>query len=286
VEYGNFEVIVVDNGSTDDSGMRLRREFPDGKFLRCEQNLGFTGGNNLGMKEALEDGADYVLLLNNDTLVDPSFLKHLVRVAESDSRIGIVGPKIFYASEPQRIWYAGGSITYAGCVHFGKDQIDQNDKFSRIEDTGFITGCAMMVKAKVLREIGLLDDKLFVYHEDSEFCMRARAAGYRFVFVPTAHIWHKISQTCGLESPFTLYLSTRNQLNLVAKHVPFPYKPLALAFTVGKKIARMAIFSLKRPDAAKAVGAGIWDFLHGTYGPPLKNRLPKRQSPAPTELSN
>ncbi len=230
----------------------------------------------MGTEGALRQGADYVLLLNNDTLVDPSFLGELVQVGQTDPQIGILGPKILYASEPERIWYAGGRVKYGACHHLGLDELDQDGKFSRVQDTGFISGCAFLVKAKVLREIGLLDPKLFVYHEDTDFCMRARNAGYRCVFVPTARVWHKVSRTCGHESAFTLYLSTRNQLAWVAKHVPFPYKPAALAFTFTKKLLKMTILASRSRTAASAVWAGMWAFLRGAYGPPRKER-PERQ---------
>src|SRR5271168_929832 len=193
--------------------------------------------------------------------------------------VGIVGPKIFFLSEPQRIWYAGGYVKLGvgACRHAGKDEMDSPDRYSRIEDTGFITGCALLVKSGVLREIGLLDDKLFVYWEDTDFCERARRKGYRCVFVPQSHVWHKISRTCGNESFFTLYLSTRNQLNWVATHVSYPQKFFAVAYTFGKKTVRMSVLALKGKDSARAVALGMWDFIRGEYGPP-KRRVPQRLS--------
>jgi GT2 family glycosyltransferase len=274
VQYPNFDVIVVDNGSSDDSFSRLQKEFPEAKPVRSEENLGFSGGNNLGIESALDNGADYVLLLNNDTVVDPKFLSHLVQIGESDPRIGILCPKIFYYSEPKRIWYAGGYVKsgIGVCGHFGLDQIDKEGKFSRVEDTEFITGCAMMIKSSLFREIGLLDPKLFCYWEDTDFCMRVMNAGNRLVFVPMSLVWHKVSRTNGAESPFTLYLTTRNQLAWVAKYVPFPYKPVALAWTFAKKLLKSALLALKSSDSAVAVFAGIWAFLLHVYGPPRKYR--------------
>jgi GT2 family glycosyltransferase len=278
LDYENFEVIMVDNGSSDDSATRLAEEFPDVKLLRSQQNLGFTGGNNLGIKEALRHDAAYVLLLNNDTVVDPEFLSLLVEVGETDSTIGIVGPKIYYASDPKRIWYAGGRIKYGACHHVGIDALDDGDKYCQAEDTGFISGCALLVKSIVLRDVGLLDNKLFVYHEDTDFCMRARKGGYRCVFVPAALIWHKISRTCGHESAFTLYLSTRNQLTWVANHVAPPYRRAALAFTFAKKLAKMVMVGAKNWRLGAAVWAGMWAFLRGVYGPPRNGLMPGSQT--------
>lgn len=277
IDYPNYEIIVVDNGSSDGSGERVAIEFPAVRMIVSENNLGFTGGNNLGTRHALERGADYVLLLNNDTVVDPGFLSHMVDVAEHDPAIGLVGPKIFYFSEPKRIWYAGGDVNLAAgsCNHVGKDKIDDGRRFSKVSDTGFITGCAFLVKASVLREIGLLDDKLFVYWEDTDFCERARKRGYRRVFVPQSHVWHKVSRTCGKDSYFTIYLSTRNQLNWVATHAPYPLKPFAIGYTFGKKIARMVKQGIKNKESGSAVALGMWHFLMGIYGPPRK-RKPER----------
>jgi GT2 family glycosyltransferase len=285
VRYPNFDVVLVDNGSSDNSGYRLEREFPDVKFIRSERNTGFTGGNNLGIRYALDGGASYVLMLNNDTIVSPDFLEKLVEVAETDSGIGIVGPKILYASDPQRIWFAGGYIRHGSgaCHHVGLNELDQPDKYREAVDSAFITGCAMLVKSEVFRKIGLLDDKLFCTFEDVDFCMRATEVGSRSVFVPASRIWHKISQTVGLQSPFTLYLCTRNQLNWVAKYVPQPYTSGALALTFVKKFVRMILFSFKNRDLAVAVWQGMRDFAFHIYGPPRVEWLPKRQlSQAPT----
>jgi GT2 family glycosyltransferase len=284
VQYRNLDVIVVDNGSSDASCTRIQKEFSEITLLVSRENLGFAGGNNLGIEEALRRGAAYVLLLNNDTIVDPHFLTHLVQIGENDSRVGILGPKIFYASEPQRIWFAGGQVKYwsGRCGHLGQDQLEQDDRFSHIEDTGYITGCALFVKSTVFREVGLLDPKLFIYWEDWDFCMRVRKAGYRCVFVPMARVWHKVSRTCGEQSSFTLYLGTRNQLICVAKHIPFPHKPAALAFTFMRKLVKMSLLVLHNRDAASAVWAGILAFALRVYGPPRKEWVPGGQpSPRP-----
>jgi len=272
LRYSDFEVMVVDNGSSDDSAARLKREFPGITLLVSKENTGFTGGNNLAIEQALTNGATYVLLLNNDTRVDPQFVTELVQTGESDLSIGILGPKIFYASEPQRIWYAGGKVRFArgSCDQAGKDTFEEDGKFSRTEDTGFVTGCAMMVKAAVFRKTGLLDTRLFMYWEDNDFCVRARRDGFRCVFVPSARVWHKVSRTSAANSAFTLFLSTRNQLIWIARYVPFPLKPVALAYTLFRKLVKAVLFIFKSRASAAAIWAGIWAFLSGTYGPPRK----------------
>jgi len=267
-------VLVVDNGSSDGSGHKLQAEFPAITFFMAGENLGFSGGNNIGIEDALQRGTDYVLLLNNDTVVDPQFLTNLVDAGEGDPHIGLLAPKILYDSEPQRIWYAGGYFQQITgiCRHFGLDEIDNEQRFAKIRDTQFITGCAMLIKASVLRTIGFLDARLFVYWEDTDFCMRASNAGFRSVFVPNARIWHKISRTCGTDSPFTLYLTTRNHLIWVAKYIPFPYKPAALALTLGRKISKACRLTFSNRKSSTAVWRGIRAFFMREYGPPWQQK--------------
>lgn len=279
VRYPNFEVIVVDNGSTDDSSERLQNEFPCIKALRSEENVGFAEGNNLGIRQALEDGADYVLLLNNDTVVDPDFLTHLIKMGEANPRIGVLGPKIFYFSDPARIWYAGGKVGYltARCQHLGLGKLDGDGKFMQPAETFFVTGCALTVKAGVIREVGLLDPGLFVYWEDADFCSRVREAGYQCMFVPEARIWHKIARTTGSRSAFSLYLSTRNQLTWVARHFPLHSKIAAFPYALLRRAAIMVYLALKGGPVG-AVWAGVQDFFRGEYGPPRAEWLPGRRA--------
>jgi GT2 family glycosyltransferase len=269
LDYPGFEVILVDNASTDGSVSSCREEFPGIRVVESNLNLGFAGGNNLGIQMALSGGASYVLLLNNDTIADPELLKELLKVGESDSDIGILGAKIFYASDPRRIWYAGGEVLQrlGICRHTGLKQLD-GEKFSQTSDTGFVTGCTMMIKASVFRKIGLLDPKLFMYWEDADFCMRARKAQFRCVFVPSAHVWHKVSQSAGVDSPFTIFLSIRNHLMWISRYVPPPYRWLALGIALVRRLMRWPMLAIRDRLSADAVCEGIAAFFRGKDGPP------------------
>lgn len=282
VYYRQLDIIVVDNGSSDESCTRIKSDFPGVTLISNRHNVGFATGNNLGIRDALRRGADYVLLLNNDTIVDQSFLCPLVEVAEKDPNIGVLGSKIFYEADPKRLWYAGGHIAYLRglCVHLGFNQLDEQRLFSKVIDTDFISGCVMMVRSSVFCKVGLLEDKLFVYWEDADFCMRVQKAGYRCVFVPTSQVWHKISRTCGQQSPFTLHLTTRNHLFWVKNHVPYPYKPLALPLAIARKLGKLARLSLRNDGSAAAVWSGLSDFVLGRYGPPNFKRTPELPSGA------
>lgn len=277
VHYPSLEVILVNNGCSDDSPKRLLSEFPEVRVLTNRENLGYGGGCNLGIKDAIGRGADFVLLLNNDTIVDPDFLLNLIQIGETDPRIGILGPKIYYASDPQRIWFAGGFVKLKSgrYGHIGQDRIDTENKFGETREIGWITGCALLIRTSVFEKIGFLDSDLFAYFEDADFCLRARSAGYRCVFVPDAKVWHKVSRTSGAESPFTLYLGARNLLVWLSRHIQHPYKLGALAFAMTKKLARASLLLFVNPESAFALIRGVRAFFTNESGPPGKNTTPK-----------
>lgn len=198
ISYRNFKTVVVDNGSTDGSAEAFRRAYPEVAVLELRQNLRFAGGNNAGIRYALDHGADLLLLLNNDTTVDEGFLGHLVTRIQTDPTIGMVAPKIYYHDDPGRIWFAGGAISmWTGTMrHTGIREPDhgQYDQTRAIE---YASGCCMLVRNEVVRKIGMLDESFYMYTEDADWSMRVRRAGYKIVFEPRARIWHKLSVSAG-----------------------------------------------------------------------------------------
>lgn len=211
--YPDYEVVVVDNHSSDGSAAAVRQRFPDVTLIENAENLGYTGGNNAGLRHALEQRADYALLLNNDTVVDPGCLSALVAVAEADPAVGMVGPLIYYFDQPTVIWSAGGAIDWRRGTTWmvGLDEPDDG-QWDAPRPVDFITGCALLVKAETMRQIGLLDERFFAYYEDTEWCVRAARAGYRLFLVPAAKVWHKISPIRQAVSPAVHYYMTRNRL--------------------------------------------------------------------------
>jgi GT2 family glycosyltransferase len=196
-------VAVVDNGSTDGSIETIREKFPHVHIIENKINLGFTGGNNVGIAWALKEGAQHVWLLNNDTLVDSFAVSELIS-ALKDKKIGIVGSKIYFAKgyefhkdryKPNErgkvIWFAGGIIDWENMYasHRGVDEVDKG-QFDRQEETSFVTGCSMMVRRDVFKAIGMLDDRYYLYLEDVNFCLRAQKAGFKTVYVPSSRVWH------------------------------------------------------------------------------------------------
>lgn len=198
ISYKNFRILVVDNASSDGSAQAIRERHSGVIVLEQKENLRFAGGNNVGMRYALEHGAELLCLLNNDTTVDKNFLTYLVTRMTSDKNIGMVAPKIYYHDEPNRIWFAGGEISmWTGTMkHTGIRELDhgQHDTSKAIDYT---TGCCIVTKREVVERVGMLDESFFIYTEDADWSMRVRRAGYSIVYEPQAKIWHKLSVTSG-----------------------------------------------------------------------------------------
>ncbi len=228
--------IVVDNGSVD---IFPSSQKGDAILLRSEDNLGFTGGYNLGIKKALEDCADYVLVINNDTAVDRNFLVNLLKGFDKEKDTGLVVPKIYFAEghefhksrykksdSGKVLWYAGGHVDWDNikAIHRGLDEVDRG-QFDRMQKITFATGCAVLVKKEVFEKIGFFDDDYFLYYEDLDFSFRAKRAGFEIVYAPGAIVYHfNASSTGGSGSGLHDYFLTRNQMLLGIKYAPLRSK--------------------------------------------------------------
>ena len=224
----DYTVLVIDNGSQEP--FTLSRDFNEKKFqvVRSDANLGFTGGNNLGLHTAIERfNSDYVLLLNNDTTVDPNFLELLFQVAEEDPTAGLVSPKIyftkgmeFHSASYKRsdlgkvLWYAGGSIDWEhlAAFHRGVDEVDRG-QFSEQTESDFATGCCVLIRREILEKVGYLDKKYFLYLEDVDLSVRAKQFGYGIRYCDNALVWHdNAGSSGGSGSNFHIYYQLRNRL--------------------------------------------------------------------------
>ena len=229
-------VLIIDNNSSEK--LNLQNESVgkiELKVIKNEKNLGFSGGHNVGIKYALENAADYVLILNNDTYVDGNFLTELFREAEKNSKVGILVPKIFFApgfeyhkdrySKEEKgkiLWYAGGEMDWGNIVGHNRG-VDEADKgqYNKIEETELATGCCMLIKKDVFEKIGSFDDRYFLYYEDADLSIRAKKRGFKIVYVPKSVIWHKNAGSVGGSgSALQDYYITRNRLIFGFRYAP------------------------------------------------------------------
>ncbi|MBU4606912.1 MAG: glycosyltransferase family 2 protein, partial [Euryarchaeota archaeon] len=250
IDYPNYNVILVDNASEDDS-MEKIKEYCAGKLeiqsdffdydkhnkplnlvegnfipddfshesknlflIQNQENYGFAEGNNIGIRFSLKQlNPEYMLLLNNDTVVDKYFLKELVNLGQSDEKIGIVGPKIYYYDEPQTIWCIGGKISWklARGIHIGNNEVDEG-QYENIEEVEYVSGSAFLIKKEVLEKAGLMDKDFFLYFEETDLTLRSSKLGYKSFYNPKAKVWHKVSKSGGgMSKPIGLYYITRNR---------------------------------------------------------------------------
>lgn len=212
ITFPNYKVIVVDNGSEGNDAGNLKEGFGDYVHLiENERNCGFAEGNNIGIRYALANlNPDYLLLLNNDTIVAPDFLSELVDTAESKADVGITGPKIYSYYEPNIISFIGTDIDWWRVGIRPKNEIDVG-QFDKIKEVDAVIGCALLIKRATLERIGLLFSGYFAYFEETEWCVQCRKAEYKVMYSPSAKIWHKLSATTSKAEGLYLYYMTRNR---------------------------------------------------------------------------
>jgi GT2 family glycosyltransferase len=218
--YPEKDLILVDNASTDGSVQYLGGVFPQLVILQNAENLGVAGGRNLGFREALRRGNEYVLSLDNDARIDAQLIEQLLEVAEADPHIGVLGPKTFSDDGSGTIQCAGGKITYTQnvCAHRGLGELDRG-QYEEIEDVDYFPGFGFMARSAVFEELNFIDETFYGYgHEDTDFCVRAKRLGYRVVYVPTAVMLHQGSATIGDYSPRKKYLEAVNSVYFVRKY--------------------------------------------------------------------
>jgi GT2 family glycosyltransferase len=265
-DYPALRVYCVDNGSTDDSLAYLMPRHPAVTFLPTGENLYYAGGNNVGLRRAIEDGAEYVLVLNNDTTVAPEMISVLARTLDQNPDVGMVGPKIYYLDRPDILWFAGGGVNFwqGRTWHIGLRQPDRPE-FNVRRDVGYLTGCAIMTRRRVLEEVGLLDPAYVLYAEDADWCLRARRTGWRLLYVPEARMWHEVSLSSGgAQSPFKIYHKVRSNFRLFRRYAR-PYHWLTIPFAVAAGALVYAARALVGGNKAAivALARGLWDALAG-----------------------
>jgi GT2 family glycosyltransferase len=217
--YPHTAIVVVDNGSADDSVARIGAAFPSAVIVRNERNLGFAAGANRGIARALELGAEYVFLVNNDTTFAPDVVAQLLRLAAPD--VGAVVPAIFYAAAPERPWSLGGRRHPLTLEKSGDTPAAlAAARAAGSLDRDYVVGCGILLSRPMLQRVGMFDERFFMYYEDMDFSLRTRAAGYRIVLAPAARMWHKVAVSSGgSDSPNERYWMARGSVLFFRKHV-------------------------------------------------------------------
>jgi hypothetical protein len=281
ITYRRHKILLIDNASGDGSVPAIRRDFPEVDIIANSENRRFAGANNQGIERALQAGADFVLLLNNDTEVAPDFLEAMIAAAQQRPDVGMVGPKIFYHQDRRRIWYAGGEIAlWKGRVaHRGLRQLD-GAAWEVPGETDYITGCALLVRRACIEGIGPLDESYYMYGEDADWCMRARRAGYLCWFGPQAHVWHKISASSGGGlTAFKAYHKVRSNFLFFQRYALWWHwltMPWWIAAGFFIEMTRLLIDPKKAIEIILALGRAFADIFRGKAASSQSSQLDKR----------
>jgi len=255
LDYPNFRVLVVDNGSTDGSDQAIGEAFPQVELIANERNLGFAGGANVGLEYAQRQGAVYIFFINNDTALDQLLLTELIQVAKAHPRAGLLTPKIYYYDDPTLIWAAGARWApfppRVKMIGFGKRDHPRYDVLRRVD---YATGCALLIRREVLETADGFDPIYWpIYHEDYDYCARVTKAGWEIWYVPTARMWHKVSRSQRGSGTMAFNLG-KNIVPFYLRHGHPPYLSLALfvAWAVLRELIKGNL-AFARPYLA-----GVW----------------------------
>lgn len=262
--YPGLRLIMVDNGSEDDSVAWTEANYPEVEIMATGENLRWAGGNNVALRKLRDEGfPGYILLLNNDTLVPEGSLRRLVTALGESATAWAATPRICYASDPARVWYDGGIVgRYSGWVkHSGiREMAGKRDLKQRFVDYG--TGCALLLKPGTIERVGLLDETYHFYGEDADYSLRISAVGGGILHVPMALVLHKVSASLGRQSPRRAWLRSRSHVRLMMTHWPKHWWPiLAISQTLFLTGHAMWNLWIGRPDTALAVWQGALDEL-------------------------
>jgi GT2 family glycosyltransferase len=247
----------------------IQSRFPDVLIIPLTENRGYAGNNNVGLEAALKMEADWVLVLNEDVVMDRDCLRRLVEVGETDPRIGILGPMVYHFDEKQTIQSAGGMLgKYWRSIHLGQNEPDHG-QFRQPHRVEWISGCVILFRRAAIEQAGMLDSDYFIYWEETEWCIRTARAGWKIIHVPAAKLWHKGVQKDYQPKPSFTYYATRNHLFTLAKH----NAPLAAKLYTWLQIIRTLVSWSMKPrwrykrEHRNAMWRGVQDFLRRRMGP-------------------
>lgn len=259
ITYPNYEIIIIDNSSKDGSTQKIQKEHPKHIYIYNKENLGFTGGTNIGMKYAFERGADYIFFINNDMIVHPAFLEPLV-AAMGNKRTGLVGPATYCYPEVKTLYTAGRNI------NFWKGATQENALPQKIQEVECLAGC-FLIKRRVIGKIGYFYEPYFLSFEEIDYCLQARKAGYKVFCEPRSVIWHKVRRTLDKMLASTAYYFYRNKLLFIKRNAPFYIKyPFFFYFTFYLVLKFIGKLVKGEKNMAFVIRDAVIDFWQGNFG--------------------
>ena len=271
-DYNNYEIILLDNGSDDGSGERLRAEYPDVVYIKMEENTGFAHGCNVCAGKALERNADFLWFLNNDTEICTRTLSELMAAINSRDDIGAVGSMIYYFGTDRKIWFFRSKITWMNSLRFTRPYYlnEKDDGSHEIEESDYLSGCSMLVKRDAWVKTGIFDVKYFSYGEEIDWCIRAYRKGFKFLAVPSSIVWHKVSfSTGGQGSALSSYYRARNNLSMISKNYDGDIKfrsYVCIQYLKAFKNIIMSLFLRRNMSSSLYALKGLNDFNRGVVG--------------------
>lgn len=266
--------VVVDNGSTDDSVAQIRRAFPNIKILETDANLGYAGGNNFGIRQALAAGAEAICILNNDVTVEPGFLVALLDALQEKPEAGVVTPLVAEKAEVgDQVWALGSSVNWrtASVTRNHAGELVERWRGHPPLEVDIASGTAMLVRREVFESAGLMDEGFFLYYEEVDWSLAVRQAGYRILAVPSSVVWHKVSATLGMMSPVIDYYMLRNHLRLVSRNWRGSRRIYLQVRIVMRNLLTIVAYTLKshrglRTPHRNARLRALWDASTGHWG--------------------
>jgi GT2 family glycosyltransferase len=273
--YKNYKIVVVDNGSKKKEGLKLKRNFPEISMIQNYKNVGFSKANNQGIKLALNKNAKYILLLNNDTVVNPDFLSILISYAEKNTFQGILSPKIL-VYKSQTIWAVGGRLNKYTSIPTMIGQGDSSSNFKKVIEPDYAPGCAMLINKLIIKKLGLLDEKYFAYYEDTDYSYRAKKMGFGIKIIPNSIVWHKVSKSTKNKSVIRIgetqsYLLARNGILFGYSIFGGFYKKIYLSC---QYLIKYPLYLLLKVDSIESAVAYTKGLIDGTLYLLNKSKMP------------
>lgn len=265
--YKNYQIYFIDNKSSDNSVDQIKKKkYSNMTIIENKKNMGFSEGNNIGIKKANLDGCQFILLLNNDTSIKENMIENLIKTSY-DNELAVVAPKIYYYDNKEIIWSAGGGIDWnKGLpIQYGINQADSIE-YSKMKEIEFATGCCMLIPMQVINKIGLMSKEYFLYYEDTDYSMKIQNAGFKLLYQPSAMMYHKVSaSTGGEESKLYIYYMSRNRM-IFNKKYNKKYKLAKLYMYVTLYIKSVFWILKGKKNKLEMVKLGMKDFNENRLG--------------------